>query len=51
MEPISEKQLKIIKIKSDLFDLQIEMATLKKRLDDKLQELNIQLKESLQQKD
>ncbi|MFA6100389.1 MAG: hypothetical protein WC750_06010 [Patescibacteria group bacterium] len=42
---MNDKELKIILIKAELFDLQIELGSVKQKIAEKLRELNTQPKE------
>lgn len=44
-EMLSDKDLKIIKLKAELFDLQTQMGSARARMEEKLRELNQLLKE------
>lgn len=45
MEPISERQFKILKLKAELFDIQNEMAQCRIRMEEKIKELNLILQQ------
>ncbi len=44
-EPLSEKQLEIITLKAELFDLQAQAGQIRTRMEEKLRRLNALLKD------